>query len=75
MTADMMRGQLDQHFINTPLERNMPVILALIGIWYINYFVRRFAAHKGFGLGKDVRQQDFVVAAQVAAPRYAHHAD
>ena len=31
------------------------------------YFVRRFATHKGFGLGKDVRQQNFVVAAQVAA--------
>ena len=31
------------------------------------YFVGGFAAHKGFGLGKDVRQQDFVVAAQVAA--------
>lgn len=31
------------------------------------YFVRRFAAHKGFGLGKDVCQQDFVVALQIAA--------
>ena len=30
-------------------------------------FVRRFATHKGFGLGKNVGQQDFVVAAQVAA--------
>ncbi|SUA21827.1 glucose-6-phosphate isomerase [Neisseria gonorrhoeae] len=29
---------MDQHFINTPLERNLPVILALIGIWYINYY-------------------------------------
>ena len=30
-------------------------------------FVRRFAAHKGFGLGKDVGQQDFVMALQIAA--------
>ena len=29
---------MDQHFINTPLERNMPVILAMVGIWYINYY-------------------------------------
>ncbi|RWS23830.1 glucose-6-phosphate isomerase-like protein, partial [Leptotrombidium deliense] len=26
----------DQHFLNTPLEKNIPVILALLGIWYIN---------------------------------------
>jgi len=37
---EMLNGAhlMDQHFINTPLERNMPVILALIGIWYINYY-------------------------------------
>ena len=29
---------MDQHFINTPLEQNMPVILAMVGIWYINYY-------------------------------------
>ena len=29
---------IDQHFINTPLEQNMPVILAMVGIWYINYY-------------------------------------
>lgn len=27
---------MDQHFINAPLEQNMPVILALLGVWYIN---------------------------------------
>jgi glucose-6-phosphate isomerase len=27
---------MDQHFINTPFSDNMPVILALLGIWYIN---------------------------------------
>ncbi len=29
---------MDQHFFNTPLEKNMPVILALLGIWYNNFF-------------------------------------
>jgi glucose-6-phosphate isomerase len=28
---------MDQHFERAPLARNMPVILALIGIWYINF--------------------------------------
>jgi glucose-6-phosphate isomerase len=28
----------DEHFKNTPFEKNIPVILALIGIWYINFF-------------------------------------
>lgn len=29
---------LDQHFRSTPLDKNMPVILALLGIWYNNFF-------------------------------------
>jgi len=29
---------MDQHFQNSPLEENMPVILALLGIWYRNFF-------------------------------------
>ena len=29
---------MDQHFINAPFEQNMPVLLGMIGIWYINYF-------------------------------------
>lgn len=28
----------DQHFENTPFEENIPVILALLGVWYINFF-------------------------------------
>lgn len=28
----------DQHFRTTPLEKNVPVLLALLGIWYINCF-------------------------------------
>ncbi|MDT8418819.1 MAG: glucose-6-phosphate isomerase [Desulfuromonadales bacterium] len=28
----------DEHFRSTPLERNIPVIMGLLGIWYINFF-------------------------------------
>ena len=28
--------QMDRHFRTAPLERNMPVVLALLGIWYAN---------------------------------------
>lgn len=30
--------EMDNHFRTAPLEQNMPVILALIGIWYNNFF-------------------------------------
>jgi glucose-6-phosphate isomerase len=30
--------EMDQHFIAAPMERNLPVILGLIGIWQINFF-------------------------------------
>lgn len=29
---------MDEHFKNEPLERNIPVLLALIGVWYVNFF-------------------------------------
>jgi glucose-6-phosphate isomerase len=29
---------MDKHFRETPLERNIPVLLALIGIWHTNFF-------------------------------------
>jgi glucose-6-phosphate isomerase len=29
---------MDRHFKTTPLERNIPIILAMIGIWYTNFF-------------------------------------
>ncbi|SMN11990.1 Glucose-6-phosphate isomerase [uncultured Candidatus Thioglobus sp.] len=32
---------VDQHFLTAPLEHNLPVILALIDIWYINFFHSR----------------------------------
>ena len=31
-------SSMDRHFRETPLEENLPVILALIGIWYVNFF-------------------------------------
>ncbi|MGF1688819.1 glucose-6-phosphate isomerase [Photobacterium japonica] len=49
---------MDQHFAQAPLEQNLPVILALIGIWYNNFhgaeseailpydqYLHRFAAY------------------------------
>ena len=30
--------QMDQHFKNTNLENNIPVLLALLGVWYNNFF-------------------------------------
>ncbi|ENM5843618.1 glucose-6-phosphate isomerase [Vibrio mimicus] len=50
--------EMDQHFVNTQFESNIPVILALIGIWYNNFhgaeseailpydqYLHRFAAY------------------------------
>jgi len=49
---------MDRHFAETPLERNVPALMGLIGIWYHNFFgcetwavlpydqyLHRFAAH------------------------------
>jgi glucose-6-phosphate isomerase len=30
--------EMDEHFRTAPLEKNMPVILGLLGIWYNNFF-------------------------------------
>ncbi len=37
---DLLTGafEMDTHFRTAPLEQNMPVIMALIGIWYNNFF-------------------------------------
>jgi len=29
---------MDQHFRHTPLEQNLPVIMAMLGIWYSNFW-------------------------------------
>ena len=36
----MLQGayEMDQHFRTTPLEQNLPVVMAMIGIWYNNFF-------------------------------------
>ena len=36
---DMLSGfhEMDEHFRNAPFERNLPVILGLLGVWYANF--------------------------------------
>ena len=36
---DMLDGarEMDQHFKTAPMEKNMPVVMALLGIWYSNF--------------------------------------
>ncbi len=29
---------MDQHFLNAPAEANLPLLLGLLGVWYINFF-------------------------------------
>ncbi len=29
---------MDQHFLRTPLEQNMPVVMAVLGVWYSSFF-------------------------------------
>lgn len=37
---DLLKGafQMDEHFKNTSFEKNIPVVLAMISIWYNNFF-------------------------------------
>ena len=58
--VEMLEGfhAMDEHFRTTPFERNLPVVMALLGVWYNNFFgaqshailpydqsLHRFAAH------------------------------
>ncbi|MFC9893556.1 glucose-6-phosphate isomerase [Nocardia sp. NPDC127579] len=38
--AEFLAGMhaVDQHFATAPLERNAPVLLGLLGVWYSNFF-------------------------------------
>ncbi|MBV8627453.1 MAG: glucose-6-phosphate isomerase, partial [Paraburkholderia sp.] len=38
--AELLAGanDMDQHFREAPLERNLPVLLGMVGIWYRNFF-------------------------------------
>jgi glucose-6-phosphate isomerase len=44
--SELLEGahEMDQHFRSEPFERNLPVLLALIGIWYTNFFGSRTEA-------------------------------
>jgi glucose-6-phosphate isomerase len=37
---DMLDGfhEMDEHFRNAPFERNLPVLMALLTVWYSNFF-------------------------------------
>lgn len=37
---ELLKGaySMDEHFQSAPLEKNMPVIMALLGVWYNNFF-------------------------------------
>ncbi len=37
---ELLQGafEADEHFRNTPFEKNIPVIMGLLGIWYNNFF-------------------------------------
>jgi glucose-6-phosphate isomerase len=37
---DLLKGahEMDNHFRTAPFEENMPVIMALVGLWYTNFF-------------------------------------
>ncbi|SCA55835.1 glucosephosphate isomerase [Candidatus Terasakiella magnetica] len=37
---EMLEGAhaMDEHFRTSPIEHNMPVIMALLGVWYSNFF-------------------------------------
>jgi len=30
--------QMDMHFLATPFERNLPVLMGLLAVWYVNFF-------------------------------------
>ncbi|WP_183168305.1 glucose-6-phosphate isomerase, partial [Azomonas macrocytogenes] len=37
---DLLSGayDMDQHFLNAPFEHNLPVLLAMLGVWYHNFW-------------------------------------
>uniref|UniRef100_A0A6Q2YTW4 Glucose-6-phosphate isomerase n=1 Tax=Esox lucius TaxID=8010 RepID=A0A6Q2YTW4_ESOLU len=38
MSIALHIGMSDNHFHSAPLEKNVPVLLAMLGVWYINFF-------------------------------------
>jgi glucose-6-phosphate isomerase len=43
---DMLTGfrAMDEHFQSAPFERNLPVLMGLLGVWYSNFFGAQTAA-------------------------------
>jgi glucose-6-phosphate isomerase len=37
--------EMDQHFLNTPYEQNIPVLMALMGLWYNNFWQTAAQTH------------------------------
>ncbi len=37
---DLLKGgfEMDEHFKTAPIEQNIPIIMGLLGVWYINFF-------------------------------------
>jgi len=37
---DLLRGAaaLDRHFVEAPAQRNLPLLLGLLGVWYVNFW-------------------------------------
>ena len=42
---DLLKGgfEMDEHFKTAPIEKNIPMMMGLLGIWYINFF--NFSTH------------------------------
>jgi glucose-6-phosphate isomerase len=38
--AELLSGfhRMDEHFRNAPLDRNLPVLMGLLAVWYVNFF-------------------------------------
>ncbi|MDQ7991671.1 MAG: glucose-6-phosphate isomerase [Propionicimonas sp.] len=38
--AELLAGfhAIDEHFASTPLERNVPALMGLLNVWYVNFF-------------------------------------
>lgn len=53
---DLLAGAylMDEHFRTAPLERNMPVIMAMLGVWYNNFFGAQ--SHAVFPYGNYLRR-------------------
>lgn len=41
--------EMDKHFRHAPLEQNMPVVMALLGVWYTNFFAAQSHAVLPYG--------------------------